>query len=54
MRGIGENFRVLYEEPYDPKRPVICFDEKLVQLIEDVMAPIEMKSGNVKKEDYQR
>ena len=54
MRAIGENFRILYEEPYDPKRPVICFDEKPGQLIEDVVAPIEMKSGDVKKEDYQR
>jgi len=43
----------LYQEPYDPKKPVICFDEKPVQLIEDVVAPIEMKCGDVKKEDYQ-
>jgi hypothetical protein len=23
----------LYEEPYDPKRPVVCFDERPCQLL---------------------
>ena len=46
----------LYEEPYDPKKPVICMDEKPCQLIDDVVAPILMKSGKPKKEDseYER
>jgi hypothetical protein len=25
----------LYEEPYDEKRPVVCFDERPCQLLED-------------------
>jgi hypothetical protein len=27
----------LYEQPYDPKHPVICFDERPCQLIGDVI-----------------
>jgi hypothetical protein len=43
----------LYEQPYDPKRPVICFDERPCQLIGDVIAPIPMKPGNPKRENYE-
>lgn len=43
----------LYEEPYDPKRPVIGLDEKPKQLIEDSRKPIPMKKGCVKKQDYE-
>ena len=30
----------LYEQPYDPKHPVICFDERPCQLIDDAIIPI--------------
>jgi hypothetical protein len=43
----------LYEQPHDPKRPVICFDERPCQLIDDVIAPIPMKPGSLKKEHYE-
>ena len=26
----------LYEEPYDPNRPVVCFDERPCQLLAEV------------------
>jgi hypothetical protein len=26
----------LYEEPYDPKKPVVCFDERPCQLLAEV------------------
>jgi len=42
----------LYEEPFDEKRPVVCFDESSVQLIDDVMAPISAP-GRAKREDYE-
>ena len=42
----------LYEEPYDPKRPVVCFDERSCQLLEHMVEPIAMKPGSVRKEDY--
>ena len=41
----------LYERPYDPKRPLICFDERPCQLLEDVLAPLAMESGQPKRED---
>ena len=43
----------LYEQPYDPKRPVICFDERPCQLIGDVIVPIPIKPGSSKKEHYE-
>lgn len=43
----------LYKKPYDPKSPVICFDEKSKQLLEDSRTPILMKPGSVKKYDYE-
>jgi len=39
----------LYAEPYNPQRPVICFDEKSKQLIDQVKKPI---IGKVICEDY--
>ena len=30
----------LYTEPYDPHRPVICFDETSTQLLAEVRAPL--------------
>lgn len=42
----------IYEKPYDPLRPVICFDERPCQLIGDILVPIPMKPGSPKREDY--
>ncbi len=51
-----EDILDLYEESYDPMRPVLCMDERPCQLIGDVVAPIPMKPGKPKKEDneYER
>jgi hypothetical protein len=43
----------VYEQPYDPEQPVICFDERPCQLIGDVISPIPMKPGSTKKEHYE-
>jgi len=43
----------LYEKSYDPKHPVICFDERPCQLIGDAFIPIPMKSGRPKREHYE-
>jgi DDE superfamily endonuclease len=43
----------LYEQSYDSKRPVICFDERPCQLISDAIAPIPIKPGSSKKEHYE-
>lgn len=41
-----------YEQPYDPRRPVVCFDERPCQLLSDVLMPIPMKPGRVERQDY--
>ena len=43
----------LYAEPYDPNRPVICFDEHPYQLLEERRAPLPMKRGRLKRIDYE-
>lgn len=43
----------LYEEPYNPKKPVIGIDEKPKQLIEDSRTPIPLKKGKSAKQDYE-
>jgi len=43
----------LYEQPYAPRRPTICFDEKSVQLLADSRPELPMKSGQVKRRDYE-
>lgn len=35
----------LYAEPYDPKRPVVCFDEKSLQLIAETRLPLPLAPG---------
>jgi hypothetical protein len=35
----------LYEAPYDPARPVVCFDESPKQLIVEVRQPIPVEPG---------
>lgn len=43
----------LYEEPLDEKKPVVCFDESPVQLVDDVIAPIPAAPARAKREDYE-
>jgi len=42
-----------YELSYDAKRPVVCFDERPCQLIGDVVQPLPMEPGKIKREDYE-
>lgn len=48
-----EDILQLYEQPYDPTRPLICFDERPCQLIGDVLVPLPMMPGKPKREGYQ-
>lgn len=49
----------LYSQPVDTERPLVCFDERLCQLIEDVKKPIppvpkkQDKPGKNQKIDYE-
>ena len=47
-----EDILDIYERPYDPKIPVVCFDERPCQLIDDVVQPVLPSSGRVAREDY--
>ncbi len=46
----------LYEEPYDPLRPVVCFDERPCQLLAEVRDPLPIRPGGVERFDshYER
>src|ERR687888_24139 len=46
-----EDILDLYEQPYDPCRPTVCFDERPCQLIDEVLVPLPMKPGRAKYQD---
>lgn len=43
----------VYERPYDPKRPVVCLDEKSKQLLEDARHSLPVQPGQIKRRDYE-
>ena len=47
-----EQILSLYALPYDPLYPVICYDERPCFLIGDVVEPLTMQRGQVRKEHY--
>jgi hypothetical protein len=47
-----EDMLDLYELPYDPRWPQICFDERPCQLLGDKLVPIPMTPGKCYQYDY--
>jgi hypothetical protein len=43
----------LYAERYDPRRPVVGFDERPLQLLGDTRAPVAAAPGRVRRLDYE-
>ncbi len=43
----------LYEQPYNPNRPQVCFDETSKQLIEETRIPIPACPGQIARYDYE-
>jgi hypothetical protein len=43
----------VYAMPYDPRRPLVCFDEHLVQLIVETRCPLPAKPGCPERYDYE-
>ena len=43
----------LYAEPYDPERPVVCFDETSKQLLAEKRSPIRPKPARRERYDYE-
>ena len=43
----------LYEEPYDELNPIICFDERPYQLLDDAYPRLTVKPGKMEKQDHE-
>ena len=48
-----EDILALYAKPYNPQEPVLCFDEKSKQLIEDTRKVQNTAEGKPRKRDYE-
>jgi len=48
-----EDILYLYSLPYNPQRPIVCFDELPVQLSSEVVEPLLMKAGQPTRVDYE-
>ncbi len=48
-----ENVLEVYTRPYDPKRPVVCLDEKSKQLVGENREPIAACPGVLERCDYE-
>ena len=54
-----ENVLAVYQRPFDPSRPVVCFDEKSKQLVGEIATPIpasparDQTPGRVEAHDYE-
>ena len=48
-----EDILDLYAQPYDPRQPMVCFDEQSVQLIAETRRSLTMKPGKPKRFDYE-
>jgi hypothetical protein len=48
-----EDVLKLYEEPYDPTRPVICMDETSKQLVGETRTPVAPGPGKPQRIDYE-
>ncbi len=43
----------VYHRPRDPRRPVVCLDEKPVQLLGEAREPLPCRPGDVAKRDHE-
>jgi transposase len=48
-----EDLLDLYAEPYDPHAPVVCLDERPVQLLSDVADSLPTQPGYKRRYDYE-
>jgi transposase len=48
-----EDILDLYARPYDPARPVVCFDESPYQLVEETRQPLPAEPGQPLRYDYE-
>jgi len=43
----------LYNEPYNPKKPTVCLDERPYQLVEEVRLPLPPEPDQLERYDYE-
>jgi hypothetical protein len=48
-----EHLLGLYQKPYDPRRPMVCFDEKSFQLLAHLTNRLVLKPGRATRQDYE-
>ena len=48
-----EDLLDLYAEPYDPRRPVVCFDETSTQLLAETRPSLPPRPGIPLRQDYE-
>lgn len=48
-----EDVLELYHQPYNPKVPMVCMDEKPVVLHEEKRDPLPMEPGSPERQDYE-
>lgn len=44
-----ERILTVYKRPYNPKNPLVCFDESNKQQVEEVKDPLPMKPGEIER-----
>ncbi|QDR80271.1 hypothetical protein [Sporomusa termitida] len=48
-----EDILEVYAMPYEETIPLICMDEQPYQLLDDLLKPLPMEPGKVRKENYE-
>jgi hypothetical protein len=48
-----EDILDLYAEPYDRRYPLVCFDEKLCQLVSETRQALPVRPGQPRRYDYE-
>lgn len=48
-----EDVLEVYHRPYDPQRPLVCFDEGTKQQVKETRMPLPAKPGQIVKSDYE-
>lgn len=48
-----EEILELYQQAYDPNRPMVCFDEKSVQLLAQIAKILPARPGHPVRQDYE-
>ena len=43
----------LYAQPHDAQQPVVCFDERPVQLVSETRTPLPLEPGQPLRYDYE-